>query len=74
MEGENDQETLKFAIINNLIITYVLREMQEPDLASQQALYTILQRERLLNVRYTQSVDELNLFKMATYIKQYLRA
>ena len=50
-----------------------MREEQNPSRASQQALYQLLRSEKLLNVRYTQSPDELNLFKMATYVKQYIR-
>ena len=73
MEGPNTREDQKFAILQNLIIAYVMREEQNPSRASQQALYQLLRSEKLLNVRYTQSPDELNLFKMATYVKQYIR-
>ena len=51
----------------------VREEQESPSRENQQALYQLLRSERLLNVRYTQSPDELNLFKLATYVKQYIR-
>ena len=53
IEGPNALESQKFAILQNLIITYMLREEEEPSRASQQALYQLLRNEKLLNVRYT---------------------
>ncbi len=74
IEGTNMRENFKFAILNNLIIAYIMREQAEPDRVNQQSLYQILRAEKLFDVRYTQSEQELNLFKMATYFQQYLKA
>ena len=69
MAGNNPEEVLRFAIIHNLIIAYMLKEMESPDRASQQDLYQLLRDEKLLHVRFTYSPDELILYKMATYVK-----
>lgn len=53
IEGNNEMESLKFAILTNLIIAYMMREMIEPNRASQQALYELLRNEKLLHVRFT---------------------
>lgn len=49
------------------------QEGGEPDKETQKILYKVMRDERLLHVRYTQSVDELNLYKMATYVKNYIK-
>jgi hypothetical protein len=51
----------------------MMREMEGPSRESQQALYQLLRNEKLLQVRFTQSPEELNLIKMATYVKQYIK-
>ena len=61
-------------MLTNLIIAYMLFEEQTPSRDIQQAVYNLLRDEHLLLVRYTQSPDELNLFKMATFVKQYIRS
>ena len=53
MAGNNPEETQRFAIVHNLIIAYMLREMESPNRASQQALYQFLRNEKLLHVRFT---------------------
>ena len=50
----------------------MFREMNKPSRAGMAELYDVLHAEKLLNVRYTQSTEELNLFKLAAYVKQYL--
>jgi len=67
--GINPKEEQKFAILTNLIISYMLFETEKPSRATQQAVYELLRNERLLHVRYTQSLDELNLYKLATFVK-----
>lgn len=73
IEGNNEMESQKFAILTNLIIAYMMQEMVQPNQTSQQALYELLRNEKLLHVRFTQSTDELNLFKLATYVKQFIQ-
>ena len=42
IEGNNKEEERKFAILNNLIIAYMMREMQGPKRAAQNELYNLL--------------------------------
>ena len=73
LEGCNIRESQKFAILQNLVISYMMREMEEPSRSRQQTLYQLLRAESLIHIRFTQSNDELNLFKMATFVKQYIK-
>ena len=65
-------ESEKFAILQNLIIACLLREARRPSRGGMAELHDILRAENLLNVRYTQDADELNLFKLAAYVRQYI--
>ena len=73
LEGCNVREAQKFAILQNLVIAYMMREMEEPSRTRQTTLYQLLRTESLIHIRFTQSTDELNLFKMATFVKQYIK-
>ena len=67
-----DQSQLeKFAILNNLIIACMLKESVKVDVAGMDQLYEILRYENVIDVRFTQIQEELTLFLLVAYFKQY---
>jgi hypothetical protein len=57
-------------MLNNILITYVLDLEKTNDPVSLVELMSFLNETKLLNVRYTQSTEELKLMKIAVYIQQ----
>ena len=53
IEGINADEELYFAILTNLIISYMMKEQEEPSRQNQKVLFELLRDERLFHVRYT---------------------
>ena len=53
LEGCTEEEAQKFAILHNLVIAYIMRELESPDPENQHALYQLLRNEKLIAVRYT---------------------
>ena len=59
----------KFAILNNLIIAFMLKESVKVDVAGMDQLYEILRYENVIDVRFTQIQEELTLFLLVAYFK-----
>ena len=59
----------KFAILNNLIIAFMLKESVKVDFAGMDQLYEILRYENVIDVRFTQIQEELTLFLLVAYFK-----
>lgn len=68
ISGTNAVELEKFAMLNNLLITYILVIEQNEDKARLSELMSFLHEAKLMNVRYTQSTEELKLMKIAVYV------
>lgn len=70
INGIHAVELEKFAMLNNLLITYILAIEQNEDKARLSELMSFLHEAKLMHVRYTQSTEELKLMKIAAYVKQ----
>lgn len=60
-------------MINNLLVTSVLNLESSHDPERLVELMSFLNETKLMNVRYTQSTEELKLMKIAVYIQQRFR-